>query len=443
MRKLVVLALVVSLFFLSMVAGAEGLKLGRFDGVVLKVCLIGGGAYEKLYEKFFPEFERLTGAKVEIVFKAQHFELDKKLKIDFAAGTADYDLFTNHTSFYTQYLNGTEPLEGYFAEEELSDFIPKILEICRHDEHLWTVPRHADISSIYYRTDIFNNPEVQKRFKEQFGRDLEPPKTWDEFKEIALFLNNPPELYGTQFPGKEEALSGRFMEILVAHGGGILDENFRPAFNGPAGIKAATMLRDLYQAGAVPPGMLNFLWDDVATNFANGLVAMYTEWPGWYTYLQDPSASKVAGKFDLARLPMGDAGIHSGWAGAHTFSVTKFSKNKEAAVALLKLLTSSEAQVFEGREGGFLPTRNSAFEILKKEAEGSPDPLAKKRLELLQLQLNEDFTPPPLIPEWVPISNALYPRLQAIMLGDISVEEGLNEAAREVEEIMKEAGYYK
>lgn len=412
-------------------AGAEEIQPGQFDGVTIKACLIGGGAYEKLYEEYFPKFEQLTGAKVEVVFKAQHFELDNKVKIDFAAGTADYDIFSSHTSFYPQYFSGTEPLENYFSQEELADFIPRILDVCWRDGHLWIIPRHVDISQLYYRTDLF----------EQYGYD-KPPETWDEFKDMALALNNPPEVYGTQFAGKEEPLSGRFMEILVAHGGKILDENYKPAFNGSEGIKTATMFRDLYQAGAMPPGMVNFLWDDVATNFANGIIAMYTEWPGWYSYLQDPQASKVAGKFDIARQPKGDAGIHSGWGGAHAFSVTKFSENKEAAVALIKFITSQEAEVLEYNKGGFNPVRESAFEVIAKEAESSMDPLAKKRVDLLQLQISEDLATPPLVAEWIPISNALYPRLQAIMLGDMTVEEGLNAAAKEVEEIMRDAGYY-
>jgi len=187
--------------------------------------------------------------------------------------------------------------------------------------------------------------------------------------------------------------------------------------------------------------MVNFLWDDVAANFANGTIAMYTEWYGWYSYFQDPTKSKVAGKFDLARQPKGDAGIHSGWAGAHAFSVTKFSKNKEAAAALVKYITSYEPQLFEAHIG-YIPVRNSVFETLKKEAESSTDPLAKKRVELMQLQINEDFTPPPIIPEWIAISDILYPILQAIILGDKPVKEGLDEAAQKVEELLAEAGYY-
>jgi multiple sugar transport system substrate-binding protein len=435
-------SIIVLVFFLgSLLAGAEELKLGRFDGVTIKACLIGGGDYEKIYEKFFPKFEELTGAKVKIVYKGNGFEIDKKMKLDFAAKAIDYDVCWNHTSFFSQYFDFVEPLEKYFTEEELKDFSPRIMQFAWKDGHLWFIPRHADISALYYRTDIFNDPEVRKKFREKYGYELRPPETWDEFKEIAIFLSNPPELYGTQFAGKEEALTGRFWDILMAYGGKIIDENYKPAFNGPEGVKAATILRDLYQAGAMPPGMVNFLWDDVAANFANGTIAMYTEWYGWYSYFQDPTKSKVAGKFDLARQPKGDAGIHSGWAGAHAFSVTKFSKNKEAAAALVKYITSYEPQLFEAHIG-YIPVRNSVFETLKKEAESSTDPLAKKRVELMQLQINEDFTPPPIIPEWIAISDILYPILQAIILGDKPVKEGLDEAAQKVEELLAEAGYY-
>ena len=97
----------------------------------------------------------------------------------------------------------------------------------------------------------------------------------------------------------------------------------------------------------MPPDMLNYVWDDVANNLGQGLVGMYTEWYGWYSYFQDPSASLVAGKFDLARQPMGDGGIHSGWAGDHGFSITKASKEKDMAASFIKYLTSPDAEAIE------------------------------------------------------------------------------------------------
>jgi multiple sugar transport system substrate-binding protein len=414
------------------------------EGVTIKCAFIGGGNYEEIY-KAIPQFEEDTGAKVEIVFKGDGFQIDKKLKTDFAAGTVDYDVCWDHSSFFTQYIKADAiiPLEDYWTEEELSDFVPMILDSGRKDGHLWIIPRHFDTSILHYRTDIFEDSDMQAKFKDETGMDLKVPETWDEFKETALGLQKllPAGVYATEFAGKEEALTGRFYEIMTAEGGQFFDENWKPGFNDDAGVKAATMLRDLYAAGAMPPGMTNFVWDDVAQNFVTGNIAMYTEWYGWYSYFQDPEASQVAGKFDLARQPMGDGGIHSGWSGQHSFSVTKASQNVDAAVALIKFLTNYDQQYTEGNIG-YLVTRNSVWETLIKDAEASGVPLDVKRLQLAQLQASEDFKTPPLVAEWLPTSDILYPILQAIILGDKEPKAGLDEAAAATEQMMSEAGYY-
>ena len=49
--------------------------------------------------------------------------------------------------------------------------------------------------------------------------------------------------------------------------------------------------------------------------------------------------------------------------------------------------------------------------------------------------------PPPLIPEWIEISNALWPKLQAAVIGESSAKEALDSAAKEARKIMIEAGY--
>jgi multiple sugar transport system substrate-binding protein len=201
------------------------------------------------------------------------------------------------------------------------------------------------------------------------------------------------------------------------------------------------MFAELYAAGAMPPDMTNFLWEDVANQFVNGVIGVYTEWFGWYSYFQDPAASKVAGKFDIARQPMGDGGIHSGWAGHHGFSITKAAKEKEAAADLIKFLTSVEGNEMEAKLG-ILVSRQSVWDKIIKEAETSTDPLAKKRLELALLQAREDFKTPPLIAEWLPMSNILYPVLQEIILGDVDPQAGLDNAATQVREMMSKAGYY-
>jgi len=425
-------------------AGATTTEKESLKGVTIKCAFIGGANYEELY-KAIPKFEEETGAKVEIVFKGDGFQIDKKLKTDFAAGTVDYDVCWDHSSFYTQYIksDGIIPLEDYWTTDELSDFIPKILDSGKKDGHLWVIPRHFDISALHYRTDIFNDADMQAKYKKETGTDLKVPETWDEFQKTALGLQKilPAGTYATEFAGKEEALTGRFYEILTSEGGQFFDANWKPAFNSDAGVKAATMLRNLYKAGAMPPGMTNFVWEDVAKNFASGNIAMYTEWYGWYSYFQDPKSSKVAGKFDLARQPMGDGNIHGGWAGQHGFSITKASKNIPAAVALIKFLTNADQEYTEAKLG-FLIARNSVWDKIIAEASTSSDPLAAKRLQLAKLQASEDFRTPPLVAQWLPSSDILYPVLQAIILGDKEPKAGLDEAAASVDKLMHEAGFY-
>ena len=88
---------------------------------------------------------------------------------------------------------------------------------------------------------------------------------------------------------------------------------------------------------------------------------------------QDPKSSKVAGKFDLARQPMGDGKIHSGWAGHHGFSITKASKEKAMAAALIKHLTSVEGNDWKSKLG-ILVSRQSVWDKIIKDAATSTDP---------------------------------------------------------------------
>ncbi len=399
---------------------------------VLKCAFVGGANYEELYKEI-PKWEAKTGMKVEIVYKGDGFQIDKKLKTDFAAGSVDYDVCWDHSSFFTQYIkaDGIVPLDDYFSADELKDFIPMILNSGKRDGKLWIIPRHFDISCLHYRTDLFQD----------FG--LTVPETWDAFKATALKVqpNLPAGVYATEFAGKEEALTGRFYEVLSCEGAEYFDKNWKPGFNAPGGVKAATMFQDLYKAGAMPPGMTSFVWEDVAKNWVAGNIVMYTEWYGWYSYFQDPSASKVAGLFDIARQPKGDAGVYGGWAGQHAFSITKASKQKETAADFIKFITSAESQMVEANLG-ILVTSNSVWDKIIVEAKQAGDPLAVKRLELAQFQAANDFRTPPLVAEWLPSSDIVYPLVQAIILGDKTPKEGLDEAAAKVEAMMKDRGYY-
>ncbi len=412
------------------------------SGITIRMANIGGQPYEAMYDEI-KDFEAATGAKVETVFLGDGFEIDRYLKQNYAAGTVDFDVAWNHTSFMSQYTPFVEDLNQYFTPEELAVFSPAIIKAAIIDGALQLIPRHADISAMHYRTDLFGDADLQAKFQEEYGYPLAPPETIEQMQQMAeFFVAEGAVDYGTEFAGKEEALAGRFYELLVANGGNYFDENFEPIFNSDAGKMTAQWMKDLYDAGAIPSDTPNLLWPEVAQNFCDDKVAFYLEWYGWYSYFQDPDSCAVAGKFDLMRGPTGAAGdIHTGWAGAHAFSIPKAAENKEAAAQLIKYL-SSEKVAYDEAKLGLLPVRDDVWARIIADASASDVPLDKKRLEVAQLQISDDFFTPPLFADWISFTNLWYPTLQSIILGDMTVDEGLTEAVDQTRQLMDEAGYY-
>ena len=411
------------------------------SGITLRAALIGGQPYEAMYDSI-SQFEEATGATVEIIFLGDGFEIDRYLKTNYATDTVDFDVAWNHTSFMSQFTNFVEPLQNWFSEEELAAFSPAIIEAATIDGDLQLIPRHADISGMHYRTDLFEDPDLQAAFESAYGYPLAPPETLDQMYDMAeFFVDEDVVQYGTQFAGKEEALAGRFYEVLVANGGNYFDQNLTPIFDSEAGTLSAQWMLDLYTNGLIPADTPNLLWPEVAQNFCDDNVAFYLEWYGWYSYFQDPESCEVAGKFGIVRGPLGAGNDYTGWAGAHAFSVTKASENKEAAVELVKFLTSEAVSYDEGKLG-LLPVRDDVWARVIADAAESDVELDEVRLEVAQTQIAEDFFTPPLFADWISFTDTWYPTLQGIILGDASVEEGLEQGVDDARDLLDSFGYY-
>lgn len=437
MKLVVKLALGTALATLALPAMAQ--DYGKFDGYTLRVKLIGGAQYEPLYAEI-PKWEAATGAKVEIVSSKNHFELDKEIKQDIAAGTLDWCVGSNHTSFAPQYGEIYTDLSGLIAAEDVAAFVPLMIEHSTVGGRLVQLPRHSDVSNFFYQKSLFEDAEKQAAFKEKYGYDLAPPETWAQVKDQAIFFSNPPDFYGFQFVGKDEAITGRFYELLVANGGAMFDDKWVPTFNSAAGVESLQFFADLYAAKAVPAGVPNYTWDDTGLGFASGSIAMDLDWGGWSSFFNDPANSKVAGNIGLIRAPMGSGGKRTGWSGSHSFSITEGCDNKEAAASFLTFLTSYDNQMVEARKG-LLPTRGQVWVDAIAEFEGAGNAFSADVMKTFQASMAEDAFTPPLIPEWIEVSNVLWPKLQAAMIGDMTAQEALDAAQAEAAVIMADAGY--
>ncbi len=434
---------------LSIAAAAVGMTLasvssyadGEFKGTTLRVKLIGGTQYETLYT-VIDSWEKKTGGKVDIISRKNHFELDREIKQDIAAGKIDYCIASNHTSFAPQYGNIYRNLRDLIPASYLDNFVPSVLVHSTVNGSLVQLPRHSDISELYYNKLVYNDPANKKAYKEKFGKELAPPDTLEEAKQQAIFFAKPPKFYGTQFAGKDEAITGRFYEVLRANGGAMFDSKWNPTFNSQQGVKSLQWFVDLYKAGAVPKGAPNYVWDDLGNGFASGSVAFDLDWGGWASFFNDPKSSKIAGEVGIARSPKGDSGKRTGWAGSHSFSITNSCPTPKAAADLLMYLTSFDSQMLEARKG-LMPTRKDAQAAALKEFQAKGDKYMTEVFKTFAAGVAEDGYTPPLIPEWIEASNLIWPELQKAIIGDKTSKEALDDAAKKVKALMEDAGYIK
>lgn len=432
MKKTVLLAtMAVCLPFGSAVAG-------DFDNVTLDAKLIGGQQYEALYARI-AEWEADSGATVNVISKKNHFELDKEFKSDIAAGSLGWCVGSNHSSFASQYPSLYTDLSPFLSDEIIGEYVDSTIAASKIGEKLVMLPRaQFDVSAMYYQKDLYANADNKSKFKEKYGYDLMPPDTWEQVSDQAMFFADPPNFYGTQFAGKDEAIVGRFYELVISEGGQLFNDDWSPAFNSDAGVRALDWFVKMYESGAVPKGTTSYLWDELGAGFASGTVALNLDWPGWAGYFNDPESSKVAGNVGVVVQPQGSAGIRTGWSGHHGFSVTESCENKDAAASLVAYLTNEESQMLESSAGP-LPTRKAVWTHVVEQASG--DAYRAEVLSAFQAAAEHAF-PAPKTPYWIEATNVIYPELQAAILGDKTAAEALETASEAVDEIMLENGVY-
>lgn len=418
--------------------GSAALADGEFAAVTVEAKLIGGQQYEALYARI-ADWEAATGAKVNIISQKNHFELDKEYKSDIAAGTTNWCVGSNHSSFAPQYPALFTDMSSLIPAESLAGFVQANITASTIDGKLVMLPRaQFDVAALFYQKSLYGDADKAAAFKEKFGYDLAVPETWAQMKDQAEFFAAPPNFYGTQYAGKDEAINGRFYEMLVANGGKMFNDDWTPAFNSPEGKETLQWFVDLYKAGAVPPGTTNYLWDDLGNGFASGTIALNYDWPGWTGFFNDPASSKVAGNVGVAPAPLGSAGVRSGWSGFHGFSITEGCANKEAAASLVDFLTNEDSQKLEASAGP-LPSRTAVWTYVLEQAKD--DPYKSEALAAFQKSAETAFPVPPT-PYWIESGNLVFPELQAAILGDKTVDQALEDASAAVDSLMRENGVY-
>lgn len=310
----------------------------------------------------FSDFENALAEEIEM-YRKQHPEIEfEAVPLDlhklhgemFENGglrNGTWDIGYISTDWLAEAIDGAfiEELTSYVQKNPIADWpqgwARSIVEPLVFGDKLYTLPWHDGPECLIYRRDLFENAKEQEQFRNQYGYDLQPPKTWRQFSDMARFFTRPAEnLYGTlfaAFPDGHNTLYD-FALQLWSRGGEFEDANGKAVIDTPEAAAALDFYRNtIRDASMCYPGVEKLDSTRSGDVFLSGAIAMMVNWFGFATRC-DRTGSPLRGKIAIAPIPsdegMPPASLSVFW----TLGIGAGSKNKQAAYDFIHFLTQPE-----------------------------------------------------------------------------------------------------
>ena len=281
----------------------------KFEGVEINLLTRPGPVIAGRLEERGREYQEMTGAKVTVA-TVPFADLFQKLLTDWATGTNSIDVGVFASGWAVELVDGglLADLSDFVANDpdlNPDDIAPYFREFNQKiDGKTYLVTIDGDFQMVYYRSDVLK----------ELG--LEPPKTWDEYLEVAAAAN------GKDMNGDGEADFGScmfkkrnaqsfyaIMSIAASYvqsqgtGQGIFfnTEDMTPMVNNEAWAKAFEFYKESGKYG--PPEELNHDIGDTRALVTSGRCAVMIDWGDIGPLSIDPTTSKIKDKVGAVILP--------------------------------------------------------------------------------------------------------------------------------------------
>lgn len=325
----------------------------------INILVEGGG--EMLQKAVAEKFAAETGIEVKFTVVPYQGVFDK-FSAEIASGSSAFDVVTIDVVWNAKFAGHVEDLSPLFTDAVRSDLPPALLADAHLGGKMIGMPAWANAEIVFYRKDLFGKPEEQKAFQEKYGYPLAPPKTWQQWRDMAKFFTRDTDGDGkTDFWGTDTI--GTFSEEWMAHvlqagsPGVILDEDGNVIIDNEAHKQAL----EFYIAPhctdhSVPENVNEIGWGEAQNLFYQGKTAMMKFWA--HAYKMTPADSKVSGKVGVAPMLAGEAGI-AAIPGPWYNVVPSTSQHKDAAKKFIAFAIANNALGIEAPLG--LAATNSAY----------------------------------------------------------------------------------
>jgi multiple sugar transport system substrate-binding protein len=271
----------------------------KYDGVEINLLTRPGPVIAGRLEERGKEFEAATGAKV-VVSTVPFADLFQKLLTDWATGTNSIDVGVFASGWAVEMVDGglLADLSEFVANDPdlaVDDIAPYFRDFNQKiDGKTYLITIDGDFQMVYYRSDVLG----------ELG--LEPPKTWDEYLEVAAAahgkdMNGDGEAdFGSCMFKKRNAqscdaimtIAAPYMQSQGTGQGMFCDtEDMTPMVDNEAWAAALEFFKESGKYG--PPEELNHDIGDTRALVTSGRCALMIDWGDIGPLSIDPATSKI------------------------------------------------------------------------------------------------------------------------------------------------------
>lgn len=376
-------------------------------------------------------FTEQTGIRVE----ATTFPTDalaQRIPAEFIAGSDAFDVMTMANFWSERLTRFVEPLDPYLAQKPVpggigafsEGFVEQFRVPQTEQGKLYAIPLRMSVDILFYRKDLLA----------QSG--LAVPRTLDEYYAVAKALTKPasgdtPAIYGAVYQGvqSQQGLYDWYDWAAPLGVDLLTPDGKKPAFNTPQAVKATELRRRFITEGLVNPGVLSYSFDDAISAMAEGRAAMSIMFDAYWSSLENPEKSRVAGKIGYAAAPRDPAVKNAYFGRGWGLFINGKSRRKDAAWTFINWLTAPEQQLWMAVNGGNPISRPA---VARDPEFVAKVPTAGALADALPLARTM-----PVTPEFNRVQDILVKHISAAQGGSVPAPEALAAAALEVAAILR------
>jgi multiple sugar transport system substrate-binding protein len=372
------------------------------------------------------DFNRQNRGEIQVKWRempALSADYLEQLQAELQSGQSSVDLIGGDVIWPAQFAaNGwILDLSDRFTSGMQQDYLEGPLGSVQYEGKIWGVPWFTDAGMFYLRKDLL----------EESGFS-EPPKTWDEMKEMAEKVRRDAGTrYGFVFQGSQD--EGGVVDALehVWNAGGDVLDGQKVVIDSPEAAQGLTLRRSMIVDGVAPKATGDYTTQESQAIFTNGDVVFMRNWPFVYGLLSDPETSRVKpDQVDIAPLPVADESDQSfSGLGGWNFMVNATSEGKlEEIWTFIEYMSAPEQQRTFALESARLPTLRSLYE--------DEEVLNKLPVAELGREALENARPRPVSPYYSDMSLAMAEQFNAALKGEVPVEQALENLQGELQNIV-------